>query len=189
MIAWVSHGMIARGGSVGSPVAADSASSLRQRIPFSVGALPEIATSVSRPLVSTSASRSASRASATISRAPEFWITCASSRPRAPDSGPYALRDAGPSLEYNFLFFNLNQLTDPAQPEGIRYGLAHYSITTPDGSTLYGHSGEIPGYNTWMLRDPKNQVTIVGWANLAPNHGDEAYVRQLIRQIYRPASA
>ena len=89
--------------------------------------------------------------------------------------------------KYQQRWLETGQLTDPAQPDGIRYGLAHYSITTPAGSTLYGHSGEIPGFNTWMLRDPTNDVTIVGWANLAPNHGDEAYVSQLIGQIYRPA--
>lgn len=33
---------------------------------------------------------------------------------RAPEAGRYELRDAGPSLEYNFLFFNLNELTGPA---------------------------------------------------------------------------
>ena len=91
--------------------------------------------------------------------------------------------------EYQKLWLEKGQLTDPAHPDGIRYGLAHYSIATPDGSTLYGHSGEIPGFNTWMLRDPKNDVTIVGWANLAPSHGDEAYVSKLIGQIYRPVSA
>jgi D-alanyl-D-alanine carboxypeptidase len=89
------------------------------------------------------------------------------------------------NAEYQKRWLEKGQPIDPAQP-GIRYGLAHYSIDTPDGSTLYGHSGEIPGFNTWMLRDPKNDVTIVGWANLAPNHGDEAYVGQLVGQIYRP---
>ena len=89
--------------------------------------------------------------------------------------------------KYQKLWLDHGQATDPTQPNGIHYGLAHYSIATPNGSTLYGHSGEIPGYNTWMLRDPKNKVTIVGWANLAPNHGDEAYVGRLIGQIYRPA--
>ena len=80
--------------------------------------------------------------------------------------------------------------TDPAHPDGIHYGLAHYSIPTPDGHTLYGHSGEIPGFNTWMLRDPVNDVTIVAWANLAPNHGDEAFIGALVNTIYRtPATS
>ena len=77
------------------------------------------------------------------------------------------------------------QPVDPGHPDGIRYGLAHYSIPTANGSTLYGHSGEIPGFNTWMLRDPVNNVTIVAWANLAPNSGDEAFVVALAKAIYR----
>src|ERR1700676_4859106 len=78
MIARVSHGMVARGGREWSPVAADTAHAVRQRTPFKIGGgFPETVTSVSSAAVSTSDSRSASRASATISRAPEFWITCA----------------------------------------------------------------------------------------------------------------
>jgi peptide/nickel transport system substrate-binding protein len=33
---------------------------------------------------------------------------------RAPEAGRYELRDAGPGLEYNFLFFNLNELAGAA---------------------------------------------------------------------------
>jgi hypothetical protein len=35
-----------------------------------------------------------------------------------------------------------------------------------------------------MLRDPANKVTIVAWANLAPNSGDEAFVGALISAVY-----
>ena len=78
--------------------------------------------------------------------------------------------------------------TDPAHPDGIHYGLAHYSIPTPAGTTLYGHSGEIPGFNTWMLRDPVNDITIVAWANLAPNRDDAAFAGALINAIYATPS-
>ena len=33
---------------------------------------------------------------------------------------------------------------------------------------MYGHIGEMPGYNSFMGYDPVNDVTIVVWGNLAP---------------------
>lgn len=33
---------------------------------------------------------------------------------------------------------------------------------------LYGHTGELPGYNSFMGYDPVQKVTIVVWTNLAP---------------------
>ncbi|GAA4479449.1 serine hydrolase domain-containing protein [Microbacterium panaciterrae] len=33
---------------------------------------------------------------------------------------------------------------------------------------LYGHTGELPGYNSFMGYDPVHKVTIVVWSNLAP---------------------
>ncbi|WP_368882271.1 serine hydrolase, partial [Shewanella algae] len=34
--------------------------------------------------------------------------------------------------------------------------------------SLYGHTGELPGYNSFMGHDPVNKVTLVVWTNLAP---------------------
>lgn len=33
---------------------------------------------------------------------------------------------------------------------------------------LYGHTGELPGYNSFMGHDPVNEITLVVWANVAP---------------------
>ena len=33
---------------------------------------------------------------------------------------------------------------------------------------MYGHTGEMPGYNSFMGHDPVNNVTLVVWSNLAP---------------------
>jgi D-alanyl-D-alanine carboxypeptidase len=33
---------------------------------------------------------------------------------------------------------------------------------------LYGHTGALPGYNSFMGYDPVNHVTIVAWGNPAP---------------------
>jgi D-alanyl-D-alanine carboxypeptidase len=52
---------------------------------------------------------------------------------------------------------------DPANPDAARYGMALAQF-----GPLYGHTGELPGYNTFMGRDPQNSVTLVVWTNLAP---------------------
>jgi D-alanyl-D-alanine carboxypeptidase len=53
---------------------------------------------------------------------------------------------------------------DPDNPDAARYGMALAQF-----GPLYGHTGELPGYNTFMGRDPKNNVTLVVWTNLAPS--------------------
>ena len=47
-------------------------------------------------------------------------------------------------------------------------GAALYGMALAQFGPLYGHTGELPGYNTFMGRDPKNKVTLVVWTNLAP---------------------
>lgn len=53
--------------------------------------------------------------------------------------------------------------TDPENPSAAQYGLAIGKF-----GPLYGHTGELPGYNTFMGRDPVADVTLIVWANLAP---------------------
>lgn len=55
------------------------------------------------------------------------------------------------------------QPTDPSKPGGPEYGLAVAKM-----GPLYGHTGELPGYNSFMGSDPDSGVTLVVWANLAP---------------------
>jgi D-alanyl-D-alanine carboxypeptidase len=52
---------------------------------------------------------------------------------------------------------------DPAQPE-LGYGLALAQF-----GPLYGHTGELPGYNSFAGHDPERGVTVVVWASLAPS--------------------
>ena len=53
---------------------------------------------------------------------------------------------------------------------------------------LYGHTGELPGFNTFMGYDPINKVTVVVWTNLEPTVDGKAAANQiaidLIDQIY-----
>ena len=55
------------------------------------------------------------------------------------------------------------QSTDPAQPDAPQYGLAIEKF-----GALYGHTGEVPGFNTFAGTDPQHKVTIVVWVNLDP---------------------
>jgi D-alanyl-D-alanine carboxypeptidase len=48
------------------------------------------------------------------------------------------------------------QPTDPANPTGLGYGLGLMRI-----STYYGHNGQIPGFNSFMLRDPDTETSII----------------------------
>ncbi|MEN3302167.1 serine hydrolase domain-containing protein [Pseudonocardia sp.] len=43
-----------------------------------------------------------------------------------------------------------------------------YGFTLAKMGPLYGHTGELPGFNSFMGYDPVNKVTIVAWGNSAP---------------------
>ncbi|MBN8993963.1 MAG: beta-lactamase family protein [Rhizobiales bacterium] len=53
------------------------------------------------------------------------------------------------------------------QKEGDAGG-ALYGLGIAQFGPLYGHTGELPGFNTFMGSDPVNKVTLVVWTNLAP---------------------
>lgn len=53
--------------------------------------------------------------------------------------------------------------TNPSNPESASYGLALAKL-----GPLYGHTGELPGYNSFMGYDPARKVTVVVWATNAP---------------------
>lgn len=48
-------------------------------------------------------------------------------------------------------------------PQGALYGLGIAQF-----GPLYGHTGELPGFNTFMGSDPVDGVTLIVWTNLAP---------------------
>lgn len=51
----------------------------------------------------------------------------------------------------------------PDKPEGTGYGLgvAYFGV-----GNLYGHTGELPGFQSFMAYDPKRDLTIIVWTNL-----------------------
>ena len=52
---------------------------------------------------------------------------------------------------------------NPAAPQGIGYGLAlaYFGV-----GELYGHTGELPGYQSFMAYDAEKGLTIIVWTNL-----------------------
>ena len=54
----------------------------------------------------------------------------------------------------------------PIDPDNLN--TAYYGLGIAKFGNLYGHTGELPGYNSFMGHDPVNKVTLVVWTNLAP---------------------
>jgi D-alanyl-D-alanine carboxypeptidase len=75
------------------------------------------------------------------------------------------------------------QSTDPAEPDAPQYGLAMAKF-----GALYGHTGEVPGFNTFAGTDSQNGVTIVVWVNLDPTADGRAaatlIAKDLIAEMY-----
>jgi D-alanyl-D-alanine carboxypeptidase len=74
---------------------------------------------------------------------------------------------------------------DPAAPAGIGYGLGLAKL-----GPMFGHTGEIPGFNSVALYDPAQDLTVVTWASLnaAPDGRPPAttMAQAIIAQLYGP---
>jgi D-alanyl-D-alanine carboxypeptidase len=75
---------------------------------------------------------------------------------------------------------------DPSDPNTASYGWGIAKF-----GNLYGHAGELPGYNSFMGHDPVNGVTLVVWVNLAPAVDGrlpaQTIAAALMRLLYAPA--
>ncbi len=69
-------------------------------------------------------------------------------------------------------------------PGGALYGLGIAKF-----GKLFGHTGELPGFNSFAGYDPGNKVTLIVWTNLAPTPDGRdpatAIARTLIGKLYR----
>ncbi|QTG82010.1 beta-lactamase family protein [Arthrobacter crystallopoietes] len=78
------------------------------------------------------------------------------------------------------------QPVNPDDPNSLLYGLAIAKF-----GELYGHTGELPGFNSFAGHDPGNDLTLVVWTNLAPAADGRdpaaAIARELIGELYAPA--
>ena len=67
---------------------------------------------------------------------------------------------------------------DPANPQSPGYGLALAQF-----GPMYGHTGELPGFNTFAGYDPKRKITVVVWSSLAPAPDGQDPAAQLARTV------
>jgi D-alanyl-D-alanine carboxypeptidase len=65
---------------------------------------------------------------------------------------------------------------DPAEPGGPGYGLALAQF-----GPMYGHTGELPGFNSFAAHDPVAGNTIVTWANLNSSPDGRAPANEMAR--------
>ena len=65
--------------------------------------------------------------------------------------------------------------SDPSSP-GYGYALAQFG-------PVYGHTGELPGYNSFMGYDPVRRTTVVTWTNLSAAPDGRAPAIELARTI------
>ncbi|CAM2895610.1 serine hydrolase domain-containing protein [Prescottella defluvii] len=74
------------------------------------------------------------------------------------------------------------------QPTAPEPGSAEYGWGIAKMGPMFGHTGELPGFNSFMGHDPVNKVTLVVWANLAPaaNGQDPAttMAKEIIGKVY-----
>ncbi len=67
---------------------------------------------------------------------------------------------------------------DPAAPDGPGYGLALARF-----GPFYGHTGELPGFNTFAGYDPERRTTVVVWTSLAPSPDGRDPAAEMARTI------
>jgi D-alanyl-D-alanine carboxypeptidase len=70
------------------------------------------------------------------------------------------------------------QPRDPDEPDGPAYGYALARF-----GSFYGHSGELPGYNSFMGHDPVRGDTVVTWASLSAAPDGRAPAIEMARAI------
>jgi D-alanyl-D-alanine carboxypeptidase len=97
----------------------------------------------------------------------------------APDLAAYAvaLTDGtllGPKLQRQRLDSVVP--VNPKDPQGPGYGLGLASF-----GALYGHTGELPGFNTFVGHDPERKLTVVVWTSLEPTPDGKAPATNLAR--------
>lgn len=68
--------------------------------------------------------------------------------------------------------------TNPKDPEAPAYGWALAKL-----GPMYGHTGELPGYNTFVGYDPEKKLTVVTWTSLSAAPDGRAPAVEIARTI------
>lgn len=93
---------------------------------------------------------------------------------------------SGELLDADTQKLRMDSVVSSGSGAGYGYGIAQMG-------PMYGHIGEMPGYNSFMGYDPENDVTFVLWGNLAPTADGTppaaALVKDLIPYVYAGPSA
>jgi len=71
---------------------------------------------------------------------------------------------------------------DPTNPQGQKYGYGISKFTFGPNS-IYFHGGEMPGYNSFMGRDPANDMTLVIWSNLTVSLDGKPTANTIMLQV------
>ncbi|MEN2738905.1 serine hydrolase domain-containing protein [Microbacterium sp. X-17] len=71
------------------------------------------------------------------------------------------------------------QKVSPTAPSNA----ATYGLALANFGGYYGHTGELPGYNSFVASNPKTGVTLVVWANLAPTGDGKDPATTIARSI------
>ena len=92
------------------------------------------------------------------------------------------------NAEYQNQWLNNMMPQDSNDPSSQLYGHGIADLVY-QGHRMYLHTGQIPGYNSAMLYDPINQITIVAWTNLALSVSGvlpvEVIMNAVIEEVYR----
>jgi D-alanyl-D-alanine carboxypeptidase len=70
------------------------------------------------------------------------------------------------------------QAANPAQNGNAGYGLGIARF-----GPLYGHTGEIPGFQTFVGYDPRRRLTLVAWCNLKASPDGEAPATEIAKPL------
>jgi D-alanyl-D-alanine carboxypeptidase len=71
------------------------------------------------------------------------------------------------------------QKTSPTAPAAA----ATYGLALGNFGGYYGHTGELPGYNSFVASNPRTGVTLIVWANLAPTGDGKDPATTIARSI------
>lgn len=89
-------------------------------------------------------------------------------------TGGRLLREETQKLRMN----SVVPVTEDTGPASPGYGLGIARI-----AGLYGHNGQLPGYNSYMGSDPSRALTVVIWVNLAPNAAGESPAQKIADKV------
>ena len=69
------------------------------------------------------------------------------------------------------------------QPTSDEPDAASYGYAIAEMGPFLGHTGELPGYNSFMGRQPDTDVTLVVWTNLAPTAAGEDPATEIAKAV------